>query len=358
MNPTAELFVSDEENEPPESLAHFCDTKILKVLDAAMRELNSKCSDECVRLKKKINPFSSIGKAQFSTRTTVKAANMDSLVHFTCPLDKQERPLLNATTDEFLYTDFYGDRDGFGEYIEWRLRGQGKRARKFNVSAMMSHSRRQSNVSGTINITDQGTIERFVEYVRSSGGKDGLHLVAMEAYPIDYKSEKSFEMLCSQYSLCYCLMALSILRENGTFIMKLFKCLTPFTVGLLYLMYRCFGKITIVKPNSCGQHSAERFLVCKWKLSDTKTDIVRRYLMEKNDRMNEKKRIDWLVPMNVLQADKKFFKFIRNGNIQLSERILLCWQKMSDLQQMDDGKLVDPRANELRERCLKLWNLA
>lgn len=336
--------MNDEKLEPS-TKAHFCDEELLNVLDSTMRNLNAICTDQCVSLKKRINPFAIIGKANFSTRTTVKAANIDALINFTNPLDKQQRPLLNGG-EEFLYTDFYGDRDGFVEYIEWRLRGQNKLTRKFNVSGRPARK---------IDITDPETIPNFVKHVHTSGGDKGLHLVALEFYPINYKGELSVEDECRQWSLCYCVLALSLLRPSGTFIMKMFKSLTPFTVGLLYIMYRCFQKLTIVKLNSCGAHSAERYLVCKFKLSNT--DIVRRFLIETNELLNEKKRIDWLVPMEVLQADKNFFEFILKGNLELSQRILLCWQRMSELKKMDNISLVDPRANDLRRRCLRLWNL-
>lgn len=341
------MMMNDLEIAPSETNAHFCDEELLNVLDSTMRNLNANSTDQCVSLKKRINPFAIIGKAKFSTRTTVKAANMDSLINFTNPLDKQQRPILSEA-EEFLYTDFYGDRDGFVEYIEWRLRGQKKRTRKFNMSAKAGKK---------LDITDPEIMNKFIKYVRTSGGDKGLHFVAFEFYPINYKGELSVEDECRQFSVCYCVLALALLRQNGIFIMKMFKSLTPFTVGLLFLMYRCFGKLTIVKPNSCGAHSAERYLVCKWKLADNHTNTVRDFLIETNERMNEKKRIDWLVPMEVLQADKNFFEFIRNGNVELSQRILKCWQRMSELQQMDDISLVDPRAKDLRRRCLQLWDL-
>lgn len=338
--PTTEMMVNAEAIESSETNANFCNEELLNVLDSTMRNLNAICTDQCLSLKRRINPFAIIGKAKFTTRTTVKAANLDSLIKFTNPLDNR--------AEEFLYTDLYGDRDGFVEYIEWRMRDQKQLTRKFNMP---------EEYAKKMDITDPEVMGKFVNYVRTSGGDKGLHLVALEFYPINYKGELSVEDECRQWSLSYCVLALSLLRPNGNFIMKMFKSLTPFTVGLLYLMYRCFGKLTIVKPNSCGAHSAERYLVCKWKLAHSHTDIVRQFLIETNDRMNDKKRIDWLVPMEVLQADKTFFEFIRNGNVELTQRILLCWQRMLDLQQLDSTTLKDPRANNLRRRCFQLWDI-
>lgn len=43
---------------------------------------------------------------------------------------------------------------------------------------------------------------------------------------------------------------------------KLFDHLTPFSAGLVNLMYRCFEEVCIFTPNSSGPASSERYLIC------------------------------------------------------------------------------------------------
>lgn len=62
--------------------------------------------------------------------------------------------------------------------------------------------------------------------------------------------ENSQEILSKQLYLCQCLVGLNVVRENGHLVIKLFDLLTPFSVGLIYLMYKCFHQICILKPNS------------------------------------------------------------------------------------------------------------
>ena len=46
---------------------------------------------------------------------------------------------------------------------------------------------------------------------------------------------------------------------GGKFVCKLFDCFTPFTVGLLFLLYRHFEKICIIKPYTSRPANSERY---------------------------------------------------------------------------------------------------
>lgn len=50
------------------------------------------------------------------------------------------------------------------------------------------------------------------------------------------------EVLSKRLYVCQCLTALSALRTDGHFVVKMFDLFTPFSVGLLFLMYHCFHK--------------------------------------------------------------------------------------------------------------------
>ena len=47
---------------------------------------------------------------------------------------------------------------------------------------------------------------------------------------------------------------------GGSFVCKLFDVFTPFSVGLIYLMYRAFEHVTIIKPVTSRPANSERFV--------------------------------------------------------------------------------------------------
>lgn len=84
----------------------------------------------------------------------------------------------------------------------------------------------------------------FAEYVLKGTAEAGVHFVMADGGFSVEGQENIQEILSKQLYLCQCLVALHILREKGHFVCKLFDLFTPFSVGLVYLMYKCFEEIS------------------------------------------------------------------------------------------------------------------
>lgn len=72
--------------------------------------------------------------------------------------------------------------------------------------------------------------------------------------------ENCQEILSKQLYLCQFLVALCIVRNEGHFVCKVFDLFTPFSAGLVYLMYRAFKEICIFKPNTSRPANSERYI--------------------------------------------------------------------------------------------------
>ena len=55
-----------------------------------------------------------------------------------------------------------------------------------------------------------------------------------------------------------CCVYCSSSSAGGHFICKVFDQFTPFSVGLLYLLYRCFEQVCIIKPVTSRPANSER----------------------------------------------------------------------------------------------------
>lgn len=317
------------------------------------------------KIRGRVNPFEEIGNGGFSTRETVKAANLDWMVNFMKPLDQQNQPLVNDDDHNgFCYSDIFGERDGFTEYIEWRKHSQKIRTKKLDLY-FMGHYHESGR---SYKITDPKNIDRFIKYVRKSNVK--LHLLAVNLYMKKMSKKRYFispnpseltsELFFKHHTLSYCLLALSLLRPNGTFIVKIYKSEKLFTVGLLYLMYRCFEKIAIVKPTSSRPDHSERYLICKWMKPGAQTEIVRQHLYYVNMKLNDLDDTDLdvmqLVPYEVLKADTTFFSYIYEQNDMILQNILQCVDCIQ--RNLESRKIfLDPRKKDFKERCIQLWDI-
>ena len=137
------------------------------------------------------------------------------------------------------------------------------------------------------------------------------------------------EVLSKQLYLCQCLVALGIVRTGGNFVCKLFDLFTPFSVGLVYLMYRSFEQVSIHKPNTSRPANSERYIICKGKRQDC--GDIHAYLEEVNNRLNRmglelngstRSEIDVneLVPLEIMTQDAGFMEYIVESNNILGER--------------------------------------
>lgn len=171
--------------------------------------------------------------------------------------------------------------------------------------------------------------------------------------------ENEQEILSKQLYLCQCLTALSIVRVDGHFVTKLFDLFTPFSVGLIYLMYKCFKKICIVKPNTSRPANSERYLVCKWKKSNT--DAIRQYLFDVNLHLYENSNNDLdsdiceLVPLDVIHADQEFYNYICESNNSIGENQVAGLLKIAHF--CKDATLKELRQEEFKRESLAIWNV-
>lgn len=165
------------------------------------------------------------------------------------------------------------------------------------------------------------------------------------------------EILSKQLYLCQCIVALGIVREQGHFVVKLFDLFTPFSIGLIYLMYKCFQQICIFKPNTSRPANSERYLVCKWKKANT--DTIYRHLLDVNRTMftNRGSGTDFLelVPLKVLKNDETFFNYIYESNNAIGNNQVAGLLKIAAF--CKDLTLKEPRQAIIRSQCLEIWRL-
>lgn len=309
-------------------------------------------------LLRRCNPFERIDNAGFRSRKAVKAANLDWLVQFSEPLDQNGKRLVEKDGEGLCYSDIYGYGDGFDEYIEWRKRTQNKRTTRLDLFSISMDRK-------SFRVTDPISLDKYIENVRKSAIGARLHLLAVDYYhegikPGSLKLSGSAEIMLKHSTLSYCLLALTQLRPNGSFIMKIYTTHELFTVGLLYLMYRCFHQISLVQPNSCRPDTPERYLICKWKKDDHQTEIMRQHLykvyMELSRLKDTNSDVVQLIPFEILEADTIFFDYVYNRNEALLRKLIRCWECIKRYSEAN-GNVRHPRQCELKKRCIALWNI-
>lgn len=383
----------------------FCDPTVLANVLAQKSVFDQLGADDMRNARTRCNPFETIGSSIFMNRAAVKMANMDAMFEFmfTTPKDEDGNPTVGEN-DLLYFADCCAGPGmhfantyvcvvllsvqnfakkclrgqlivrllrillgGFSEYVLWK---KGWHAKGFGFTLKCENDfKLEKFLAGTPetfdtyygckddgNIFDPENIESLTEHVLSQT-MSGVHFMMSDGGFSVEGQENVQEILSKQLYLCQCLTALSIVRVNGHFVTKLFDLFTPFSVGLVYLMYKCFKQVCIVKPNTSRPANSERYLVCKWKKPNT--DSIRGYMFEVNqylfDNANTDDDVVELVPLDVMRDDDIFFNYICDSNNAIGHNQAIALMKIAHY--CKDTNLRDARQEEFKIESLKLWRI-
>lgn len=308
------------------------------------------------------NPYETIRSAFFINRAAVKMANMDKACNFMFT-----RPD-NLKSDELLYfADVCAGPGGFSEYVlyrkKWKAKGFGftlRRENDFKIDDFTAgpcetfHPYYGPREDGDVFWPEnQIALKKLV--MRQTKGK-GVHFMMSDGGFSVEGQENIQEILSKQLYLCQCLVALMIVRDGGHFVTKLFDLFTPFSAGLVFLMYRCFDEVSIFKPNTSRPANSERYLICKGKRPNTQR--VLDYLFTVNtilQKRDKSKDVTHLVPLEILKTDNKFFDYLKVSNDEIGRRQIVGLLKIAHYAQ--EKTLIEERQADMRKLCLAHWEL-
>lgn len=348
---------------------HFVDPAILKgVLDS--KSIFDSLDDEDLRhARYRSNPYETIGSVIFLNRAAVKMANIDAVFDFNFTNPKKQNGEDAVDNKEILYfADVCAGPGGFSEYVlyrkGWRAKGFGftlKGPNDFKLSDFYAGSPETFNpyygVKNDGNIFDPANLISLKEHVLKQTDDKGVHFLMADGGFSVQGQENIQEILSKQLYLCQCLAALMLVRTGGHFVVKLFDVFTLFSVGLIYILYRCFDKVCIHKPVTSRPANSERYLVCLWKRLGT--EPAEQHLASVNSILwSDVERggdVTQLVPLSVLEEDKNFFEYIYKSNCLLGERQIQNLLKIAKYSK--DKNLKETTQAEMKEQCLALWKL-
>ena len=260
--PMAELrgwMLEGPRKETIDDETRFADPEVLSAVLKCKSIFDKLEPKELMMARSKSNPFETIKGAFFQNRAAMKMANMDAVFDFifTAPKAKDGRPALRP--NELLYfADVCAGPGGFSEYVlwkkKWRSKGFGftiKGKNDFKLDDFFAGSPEsfdthygEGGTEGDGDVFKERNIRAFTKYVLDNTNGLGVHFMMADGGFTVEGNENIQEILSKQLYLCQFLVAMNIVRSGGHFVCKLFDLFTPFSVGLVYLMYRSFDKVS------------------------------------------------------------------------------------------------------------------
>jgi cap1 methyltransferase len=325
------LIIDDETN--------FCSEDTLQSVLKCKTVFDTLEGDEFLKARTRANPFETIKGGIFQNRAAMKMANIDSVFNFMFTYPKTSYPggsRLLGSNDLLYFADICAGPGGFSEYVLWRRKAEmakgfgltlksGEGVNDFKLdeffAAPVEFFEPHYGVGGAEgdgDIMRADNLTAFQEFVLSQTDEKGVHFVMADGGFSVKNQENIQEILTKQLLLCQFLCALSVLREGGHFMCKTFDLFTPFSVGLIYLLYRVFDRVCIFKPLTSRPANSERYVVCQGLRKGS--SAVHDYLFQLNCRLNELKKeksendVLEVVRLSKLLADEPFATYMRQSN--------------------------------------------
>ncbi|XP_069092416.1 cap-specific mRNA (nucleoside-2'-O-)-methyltransferase 1 isoform X1 [Pleurodeles waltl] len=352
----------------------FCGEELLSNVLRCKSIFDELEGEEMRRARTRSNPYEMIRGVFFLNRAAMKMANLDHVFDymFTNPKDTHGKPLLKDRDGELLYfADVCAGPGGFSEYVLWRKKWHSKGfgmtlkgPNDFKLEDFYSASSElfepyygEGGIDGDGDITRPENITAFRNFVLDNTEHKGVHfLMADGGFSVEGQ-ENIQEILSKQLTLCQFLMGLSIVRTGGNFICKTFDLFTPFSVGLVYLLYCCFERVSVFKPVTSRPANSERYVVCRGLKAGT--DDVREYLFAVNIKLNHLRNseqdVNQVVPLKVLKGDSDFSDYMTRSNERHCQIQIKALAKIHAFVQ--DSTLSEPRQADIRKDCLQLWGI-
>ncbi|XP_066558976.1 cap-specific mRNA (nucleoside-2'-O-)-methyltransferase 1 isoform X2 [Amia ocellicauda] len=356
-----------------EDETEFCSEELLHSVLKCKSVFDDLEGEEMRRARTRSNPYETIRGAFFLNRAAMKMANIDHVFDnmFTNPRDA-EGPLTRDRDGELLYFgDVCAGPGGFSEYVLWRRRWHAKGfgmtlrgANDFRLedffaapSELFEPYYGEGGVDGDGDITRPENISAFRNFVMESTERRGLHfLMADGGFSVEGQ-ENIQEILSKQLLLCQFLTGLSTLRTGGHFMCKTFDLFTPFSVGLVYLLYLCFDRVSLFKPVTSRPANSERYLVCRGLKPGS--DPVREYLFSVNLKLNQLRNsnsdVNEVVPLEIMKGDSDFYQHMVRSNESHCAVQIKALAKIHAF--VRETTLSEARQADIRKECLKLWGI-
>lgn len=330
------------------------------------------------RARRETNPYERLGSGQFMNRAALKMANVDALYkltgHYTGLMDEKIRD------NTFTYVGLCEGPGGFIEYLQYRS----PEARGHGISLMGDQGTFKWNYDKLdmikLDLDYKGRVRGnillewrdFCDYVLVSTGQ--VSLVTGDG-GVGIKDDAQYEMeeqLNAPVIFTEVLMALILLRgketpelktlsvppplpkRGGSFFLKIYDAASGLMGDLIYVLTRCFSKVSIIKPVTSRPANSERYLVCQDRHSNPVVDkwisllekVQERVIyddsiscfLDKSNMDDYTVYVDWLRDINNLhmqtmnEAGLKILKYV-SGDSYTSEKVDLI-------------------------KCYTLWNLS
>lgn len=318
--------------------------------------------------KKETNPYEEVYEKYFDKHLSYKLANLNYL--FGRELLVYDR-IMNYTPILLV-----GDNGGLTDYIQWYSILNGFTSKVFvfperNNSIATAKYRREIKSKDNIKILNEfftkcdldetkgissALLTNIANRVMEEVEYYGVNLYIARKV-IKFQKEQSQEMLNRNFMLANMILAFETLNREGTFIMKLYDTFSLFTISLIYILYKLFEKVTIIKPFSSRPYSASRYIVCEKFITDKPKilDYLKNFFDKYLEILKQGIDVPFVIPISEVSKDENLTSRLLEINSMITEGRIN--ELMEIHKHMSSEMIMRYDKMDIKKHCLDLWKV-
>ena len=278
-------------------------------------------SREFVRRRNVANPYEDVSSDLFINRAALKLANIDAVFHLIEDIGGMLEPQIN--NQYMRYACIAEGPGSFVQYIQYRNPQAFGHGITLDTGDSLAWDIKSINMS-KFDINYVGKVKgdvinewkQFSKYVlqtsgpiylvTADGGVEASHLWDKSGKQQDTQETLNLELIRAEAltALTICERTVDLgpnsggLKIGGHFVLKIFDSITRGTIQIIYILTKCFQKVSIFKPVSSRPANSERYVVCMGMRMSDVVDPWIPIMESKQDISMEKEFIEWIKKNN------------------------------------------------------------
>ena len=95
---------------------------------------------------------------------------------------------------------------------------------------------------------------------------------------IDFSSDfHKQELIAFKLIFCEIFYAITVLKKNGSFVLKIFDVFYKPTIQCIYLLSTLFKEVSIFKPNTSRSGNSEKYIICKYFNDKHRDKLIQKF---------------------------------------------------------------------------------
>jgi len=205
-----------------------------------------------------------------------------------------------------------------------------------------------------------GTLEEMMSMIRAESETDSMPgpciMLLVTTFSLKQQPGAERERLSKLYFAYSVYSAFRLLSKGGNLVLKISSTLQPASVELIYLLYRHFQSISVVKPFATSSFSPCKYLICQdFSGSNAELPCLKSLCMVLERLHKQGRDMEHIIDLSEVTKHQDFLTYVYEENRKCMSAQLVRVRELADYIEAEEK--MPPNRQDIADRCWEEWGL-